>query len=196
MNWARERYPTTITGGIPVGILRTPILLSISAILILIATAWTFWPHEVPAVGKASALPVAKEVREVEKIVYRPKLVYVYPDRVKKKLNLPAPIVEDATKKVTATGKLNAEDRDYTMSAILDGDGNTEIYARPDPLPWIGPGRRGAVGVAYGLKDGHAAGQIYAYHDLLQIKALHAGVRGTVDTDHDYFAGGYVEWRF
>lgn len=189
----------TVTRGMPVGVLRGNLasLLSMSVILILIATAWTFWPRNKPAAGVSAPLPPAKEVRTVEKIVYRPKLVYVYPDAVKKKLGLPAPVVEDATKKVMTTGRLEAEERDYNLSSVLDTEtGGSQIYVEPLPPPWIGPGRRGAVGVAYGLKNGHAAGQLYAQHDLLQVKALHAGARGTVDTDGDYFAGGYIEYRF
>ncbi len=166
-------------------------------VAVILAAGWTFWPREKPVVGQSAPLPPAKEVRTVEKIIERPKLVYVYPEKIKAKLNLPESVVKDAAKKVLATGKLDAEERPYTLSAVLDTEtGDSQVYARPDPLPWIGPGRRGAVGVAYGLKNGHAAGQMYAQHDLLQVKALHAGARGTVDTDGDWFAGGYVEFRF
>lgn len=159
--------------------------------------AWTFWPRETPEVGKSVALPPAGEVRTVEKIVERVKYVKVYPPEAKKKLNLPAPIVADAAQKVTATGKLKAEERDYTLSAVLDtATGDSQVYARPDPLPWIGPGRRGAVGIAYGLANGEPTGKLHAQHDLLQVKALHAGARAEVDQRGDYWAGGYVEYRW
>lgn len=172
-------------------------LLLIAVIIGLLSSAWTFWPRPKPAVGISEPLPAAKEVRTVEKIVYRPKFVYVYPDKVKKKLNLPAPVVQDAAKKVIATGKMQTDDRPYTLSAVLDtGTGESEVYARPDPLPWIAPGRRGAVGVAYGLRDGKPIGRLYVYHDLLQIKALHAGARAELDQDGKNYIGAYVEYRF
>ena len=166
-------------------------------ILLLLALAWTFWPRAKVDVGQSIQLPPAREVRTVEKIIHQVKYVKVYPDKVKSGLDLPASVASDAKKKVIATGKLDAEDRPYTLSAVLDVEsGDAVVYARPDPLPWIGPGRQDAVGVAYGIKNGAPAGRLYAEHDLLRVKALHAGARGTLDTDGDWFAGGYVEYRF
>lgn len=172
-------------------------LLLFAIIILLLAVAWTFWPREKPTVGVSAPLPPAKEVRTVEKIIERPRLVYVYPDKVKAKLDLPKPVAEDPAKKVTTTGKLDAEERPYTLSTVLDvTTGESEIHARPDPLPWIGPGKRGAIGMAYGIKDGQEVGMAYAERDLLQIKRLHAGARAQAFTDGDWFAGGYVEYRF
>lgn len=173
-------------------------LLATAALILAALALWTFASKlDRPAPGVAAPLPAAKEVRTVEKIIERPKIVYVYPDKVKPALGLPKPVQEDTNKKVVATGKLKAEERDYTLSAVLDVQtGDSEVYARPDDLPWIGPGRQGAVGMAYGFKNGEPAGRLYARHDLIQVKSLHAGAIGMVDTDGDWFAGGYVEWRF
>ena len=158
---------------------------------------WSLWPRPTPPIGVSAPLPPAKEVRTVERVRTEVKVVYVYPDKVKEKLNLPPAVVADAAKQVSATGKLHAEERPYTLTAVLDtGTGVSEVYARPDPLPWIGPGKRGAVGIAYGIKDGDTTARLYGSRDLLRIKALHAGVTATLDQDRDYFAGGYVEWRF
>lgn len=185
----------TITRGMPVGIVRA--WLPWTILLIVLSAGWTFWPRAQPVVGESVQLPPAKEVRTIEKIIERPKIVYVYPDKTKAALNLPPTVVQDKAKKVIATGKLDAEDRPYTLSAVLDTEtGDSQVFSRPDPLPWIGPGRRGAVGIAYGLKDGTPTGRLYARHDLLQVKALHAGAIGNLDDDRQYFFGGYVEWRF
>jgi len=172
-------------------------LLLMAVIIGLLSAAWTFWPRAKPVVGMSVSLPAAKEVRTVEKVIYRPKLVYVYPDKVKAKLNLPAQITKDQTKKVLTTGKLETNDRPYTLSAVLDTTtGNSEVYARPDPLPWIGPGKMGAIGVSYGLRDGKPMGRAYIYHDLLRVKALHAGARAELDQDGQNYIGAYVEYRF
>lgn len=172
-------------------------IIAASAVVVAALALWTFWPREKPEVGVAAPLPPAPEVRTVERIVVQPKLVYVYPDEVKPKLGLIDEIAKNPAKKVAATGKLKAEERDYTLSAVLDTEtGESQVFARPDPLPWIGSGRQGAVGVAYGFKNGEMAGRLYARHDLLQVKALHAGATGMLDQDGDWFAGGYVEWRF
>lgn len=173
-------------------------ILAAAAIILAALALWTFADKvNRPEPGIAAPLPAAKEVRTVEKIIERPKLVYVYPDNVKPKLGLGAEILGNMNAKVLSTGKLKGEERDYTLSAVLDTKtGDSQVYARPDPLPWFGPGRQGAVGVAYGLKNGDPTSRLYARHDLLQVKALHAGGLATLDTDAEWFAGGYVEWRF
>jgi hypothetical protein len=171
------------------------ILAAIAVLLALIA--WTFWPRPVPEVGQAVALPPAKEVRTVEKVVERVKYVKVYPPEVKAKLNLPPAVVRDEGKKVIATGKLDAEEREYSLTAVLDTEtGDSHVYARPEPLPWIGPGKRGAVGMAYGMKNGEPVGMIYSYQELLRIKNLNAGVRGELDQAGNYFGGLYAEYRW
>lgn len=163
-------------------------------IIALLAAAWTFWPRDKPDVGVSAPLPPAKEVRTIEKIIERPKIVYVYPEKTKAALDLPAPVVQDPAKKVIATGKLDAEERPYTMTAVLDVEtGDSQVYARPDPLPWIGPGKRGAVR----LTQWHnGVTQIEASHDLLRVKSLHAGIAGRADTSGETLVGGYVEWRW
>lgn len=173
-------------------------IIALAAVIVAALALWTFWPREQPQVDVAAPLPPAAEVALTPKVIVRPpKVIYGYPDEVKPKLGLIGPVADDPAKKVTATGKLRAEERDYTMSAVLDTEtGHSEVFARPDPLPWIGPGRQGAIGLAYGLKNGQPIGRLYARHDLLQVKALHAGAAGMLDHDGEWFAGGYVEWRF
>lgn len=165
---------------------------TVAAFLLFAAIVWTFWPRQKPEVGVSAPLPPAKEVRTVEKVRTEVKVVYVYPEKVKAKLYLPPAVVDDKAKQVIATGKLAAEERDYTLSAVLDTEtGQSEVYARPDPLPWIGPGKRGAAGIAYGT-----TAKAYVYHDLLQVKALHAGARAEIDQRGEWWAGGYVEYRW
>lgn len=166
-------------------------------VVVLSAAVWTLWPRDKPAVGVSAPLPPAKEVRTIEKIIIHPKLVYVYPESVKPKLSLPEEIKRDPEKKVIATATLQGEERQYTLSGVLDTQtGHTELFARPDPLPWLAPGRRGAIGVAYGLQNGEPTAKGYIYHDLLQVKALHAGARAEIDQRGEWWAGGYVEYRF
>ncbi len=172
-------------------------LIPYAILAVVLAVLWTFWPRPVPEVGQSVALPPAKEVRTVEKIIERPKVVYVYPPQTKQALDLPQDVVADPAKKAIATGKLEAEERPYTLTAVLDTEtGESQVYARPDPLPWIGPGKRGAVGMAYGLKDGEPTGKIYGYHDLVRVKAIHAGARAEIDQRGEYWAGIYAEYRF
>lgn len=158
------------------------------------------WPQAKPAVGVSAPLPPAKEVRAVEKVVEVPKLVYVYPPKVKDKLDLPADVAKDPDKSVTATGKLDAEERPYTMTAVLDlKTGESAVYARPDPLPWLAPNTTSEVGVFAGYKDGEQAIRIEGRQELLRVKALHVGAVGSADItpgDIDGFVGvgAWARW--
>lgn len=174
-------------------------VLATAALVMFGLTAWTLIDRvgrQDP--GKAEALEPANAVQNTDKVAEAPpKIIYVYPKSVKSDLGLPATITADDRQKVTATGKLKAEDRDYTLSAVLDTEtGQSQVFSRPEPLPWFGPGRQGAIGLAYGLKNGGATTRLYAHHDIVQVKALHAGPVGTIDQDGDWFAGIYAEWRF
>lgn len=184
----------TITQGMPVGIVRAWVPWILVGVLIAVAAVWTFWPRERPIVGESVQLPLAKEVKTTPKVLDRVKYVYVYPEKTKAAMNLPPAVVQDKAKKVIATGKLDAEDRPYTLSAVLDTEtGDSAVYARPDPLTWIGPGRRGAVRLTQ-WHDGTT--QIEASHDLLRVKSFHAGVSGRADTSGETLVGGYIEYRF
>lgn len=172
-------------------------LIELAALLLVVLAAWTFWPRAEAPVGVSAPLPPAPEVRTVEKVVEKIKYIKVYPDAAKAKVNLPEPVAKDGNKKLATTARIDAEERPYTLSTVVDvGTGESEIYARPEPLPWISPGKRGAVGIAYGLKDGERNARLYANHELLRVKALNMGATGMLDQDGDWFAGGFVELTF
>lgn len=186
---------TTVAGGIPVGVIRN--LLPWGILLLGAILAWSFWPRPDLEVGKSVQLPPAKEVRTVEKIIERVEYVKVYPSETKKKLKLPEAVVQNQAQKVIATGKLEAQERPYTLSAVLDtATGEAEVYARPDPLPWIAPGKRTVIGIAYGIGQDGQTGKFYGQRDLLQIKALYAGARAEIDQQGRWWVGASVEYRF
>lgn len=162
---------------------------------------WWLWPEPTPAeIGVSTQLPSAdKIVADVEIIDLRPKKpLRAYAPKAKSDLNLPATVQADQAKHVIATGRLDAEERPYTLSAVLDEEtGQSQVYARPEPLPWFAPSRHGALGVAYGIKPGVGqVGRLYGRQDLVRSKAFVAGLQGNVDTDGDAFAGLSIEWRW
>lgn len=174
-------------------------ILGTATVLLAGFALWTFYDRlkaDLP-VNVSVQLPQAKEtVKETQKVV-EVRYVKVFDDSTKVDLGLPKDVQDNPDKKVLVTGKLNAEERPYTLTATIDTKtGEGAVFARADPLPWIGPGTQGKIGLAYGSKNGQQVGRFYAAHDLVQVKSLHAGLIGTIDTDSEYFAGGYVEWRF
>lgn len=175
------------------------IVTSVAIVLVAIFVIWTFWPKDKLEVNESKELPEAKEAIAEPKVQTKIEYIYVHPKEIKPKLHLPEEVQKDDNKQVTATGKLKAEERDYTLSAVTDlKSGQSSVYARPDPLPWIGPGRQSVVGLSYDYKmpDGQWVGSLYGRQDLIQIKKIHGGVRGSIDTDATGEVGVYAEYRF
>lgn len=169
----------------------------VAAAVVIAAVIYTYWPRAGLPVNESSPLPPAKEVIHTEKIITQVKYINVYPDKVKEKLDLPAPVKDDVHKQVTATGKLDAEDRPYTLSAVIDLEtGDSQVYARPDPLPWLAPGKRNEIGIAYGLKNGVPQAGLFARKELLRVKAIHGGAMALLWQDADWFTGVYAALEF
>jgi hypothetical protein len=174
------------------------ILGALAAALICAFVAWIFWPKDRPTnVGQAEVLEPAKEVKTVERIIEKPKYIYVYPQAAKEDLGLPAGVIGNVNAKVTATGHLDAEERPYTLSAVLDtATGESQVYARPDPLPWIDRNITGEVGMTYGVKDGEATGRLSLRQNLVQIKSFRLGGSATLDDDGQWYAGAGAFYRW
>jgi hypothetical protein len=157
--------------------------------------AWKAYTPNLPSVLAPPAPELAKEettIKECQKIA-------VFRDKVKKKLDLPATVQKDTSKHVVASSPVPPSDYPHTMTAVYDsGTGAVDMFLRQDPLPWLAFNRRGAIGAAYGFKDG-ADGfvtRVYGRLDLLQIKRLHAGLLGDVDNAGGWYGGGFAEVRW
>lgn len=157
--------------------------------------AWMQYRPSLPAVVAPPAKELAKE--ETKRLDGKP--ILVYRDKVEKKLGLPAIVTKDPNKHVVASSPVPPSDYPHTMTAVYDERvGNVDMFMRRDPLPWLAFNRRGALGVAYGIKD-DSDGFVTRIHgrlDLLQVKRLHAGLLGNVDSDGDWYVGGSIEMRW
>lgn len=148
-----------------------------------------------PAVPGATAKELAGFTKERQDCVP----LESYPAPVKKRLGLPHAVAANDSKRVVAASQLPAGDRPRTVTTTVDtATGEAQQWVREDRLPWLRPERRNAVGMAYGWRDGYAApvARLEGRVDLLQLKALHAGVVGTLDTTGGWFAGVGVVYRW
>lgn len=143
--------------------------------------------------------PPARELAREEPRLLDCKPVLVYRDKVERKLDLPAIVTRDPNKHVVAASRVPPSEYPHTMTAVYDEKvGSVDMFLRQDPLPWLAFNRRGAFGVAYGLKsdtDGFAP-RVYGRMDLLQVKRLHLGALGNIDGDGDWYGGGFIEARW
>lgn len=140
----------------------------------------------------------AKEVAKEETIpVQVAEPVQVYKPATKAKLKLPKPVIEDAAQHVVSSSKTVNDERQHTITTTLDtSTGAFTSYDRAEPLPWLSVNTKSQVGVFYGIKGGDPVLRLQAQQEFLQIKAVHLGVVGTVDSDSTYFvgAGAWARW--
>ena len=140
----------------------------------------------------------AKEVAKEETIpVQVAEPVQVYKPATKAKLKLPKTVVDDAAQHVVASSKTANDERQHTITTTLDtSTGQFTTYDRAEPLPWVAVNTKTQVGLFYGLKDGEKVARLQAQQEFLQVKALHFGAVGSVDSDGSYFVGAGAWARF
>ena len=149
--------------------------------------AWIVWPEPTPAPATAQPLPPATNEKPAPVEV---KVVLAYPKDSRPGQSLPADVRADPAQQIVATGRLEAERRPYTLTAVIDTDhGGGQVYATPEARPWLGFPQTGGASLAYGYKVGTPVIRLAAHHDFVRLGALHAGVSATLDTDGDWFAG-------
>ncbi len=112
--------------------------------------------------------------------------------KAKKALGLPAAVQQDEQASVLAAATVPRTDVPLIASALLHRDtGLGEIYFTPQPRPWLAFDRRWLLGGFYGIRDGQAepVGELFGLYDLAQIKAVHFGPMGHLDTAGRRFLG-------
>jgi hypothetical protein len=159
----------------------------------VLAAMWMALPYrEDPVSTHVEARP-APEIAKVptERVECVP--VVVYKQVAKDKLNLPPSVKADPGKRVIAATRTPADERPHTVTTLLDmGTGEAVTFDRPDPLPWLAPGKRTEAAAFLGYKDGDPALRIEARHELLRVKALRLGAVASADataTELDGFVG-------
>lgn len=162
--------------------------------------AWLNKPVDIPPGVTVPAAPASEIKHETPTVTIKPPSIKAYAPGVKGSLKLPAHVVSDDAKHVIASSKTANDERPHTVTTVVDsGTGEVTTYDRTDPLPWLAVNTKSEVGVFYGLKNGEQALRVEGRQELLQVKALHAGVVGTVDATRqgvDGFIGAGVWARW
>ena len=147
----------------------------------------------------SALLQPAKELDKEKPTLLKCKPVLVYRDKVEAKLGLPETVKRDPDKHVVASSNVPPSDYPHTMTAVYDsGTGGVDMFLRRDRLPWVAFNQKGSIGVSYGVKNSTtgSVSRLYGRFDLIQIKRLHAGILGDVDTDGDKYGGAFAEYRW
>lgn len=158
-----------------------------------------------PPVGlniTATPAPEVKRLQPLPKPI-KSRTVKVYPAAVKNAIKLPQIVQDNPALDVIASTQVRADDHPQTVTTALNLEtGESETYVKRDPLPWLAWDTRGEAGLYMGIKNGTPAIRLEAKQGVVQVKALHFGVIGSVDqpisgpqnTDYYIGAGVWARW--
>jgi len=167
-------------------------------LLIIMSLIWYIFTPKPASVGEWHQEPSAPEIKGIPKENITPSKVAVYSPIAKSKLDLPPDVQNDKDKYVLSTSKLPTDTHPQDVVTIIDKNtGNTETLVRREPYPWLAAEQSGEFRFDYGMKNGGVkVGRFSLHEDLIQVKALHAGINGSLDTDRTYFAGVGLGYRW
>ncbi|HQS59714.1 MAG: hypothetical protein B7Y56_02950 [Gallionellales bacterium 35-53-114] len=133
----------------------------------------------------------APQVAAIPKQTIKPPVVKVYAHRAKQKLNLPEEIHTDPNLYVLQSTRLPNDTHPATVTTLIDQHtGQVQTIVRREPLPWFATEHTGEARIDVGIKSTTGTiARLTLREDLLQVKALHAGINASLDTDGQLFAG-------
>lgn len=166
-------------------------LLCVVAGGMIVAAACTYSAikKSIPSIPSAISRDLAKVDKETLKCIP----VIVYKDLAKNKLGLPQTVVVAPEQRVLGATQVKPNERPTTVSAVLNTTtGETSFYQRQDKSPWLDFNRRYEIGVSYLPFNQDGIDKLIALDgriEVIQIKALRAGLTGAIDTDGGYKVG-------
>jgi hypothetical protein len=173
-----------------------------AGLLVIAFGIWQLYYKPAPAGLKPAVIAqVSSTVAKEDKVdIPLPKpSIKAYKPQVKTKLKLPPVVIASPTQVVTASSIVPSSEHRTEVSAVLDTTtGNTVQYIHLTEDPWLAPEQRGSVSLAYGIKlpTNELVGRLALREDLVQIKGIHLGLQGTLDTDGEAFGGVGVSYRW
>lgn len=183
--------------------LRTALVLLI--ILALAYALWWFFGRPKADIRVATEAPNAGALRRAEQIdtPLPAGKVRTFKPAIKEKLKLPPAVIADPQKQVTDATTVKPTERPTTVTSVIDTKtGETTLFSKPEPYPWLAVESRGEARFDYGYKltKGNVVpmpvGRLSVTHNFIQVKALHAGVNVAIDTDGQAFAGVGLSYRW
>jgi hypothetical protein len=146
------------------------------------------WQHAPPPAIEGKTAPAIANVK-TETVPIKSIVAYTAP--AKRKLDLPKAVQDNPNDHVTSATVVTGDARDKIVTAVIDAEGNTMMYVQPQPLPWFAREKTTEFSLNYGYKRDavQPVTRFGVTADLLQIKALHAGINASADSDGAWFAG-------
>lgn len=173
------------------------VALAVGLLLAACCAWWYFTPEPAP-VDSWTPAQASPQVAPVPKQTIHPSKVRAYAPAAKAKLKLPDSMLNDPSVYVLDSSLLPSDTHPQTVTTVIDEQtGEVQTVVRREPLPWLAAEHRGELRLDAGIKNGLSrVGRISLREDLLQVKALHAGINASVDTDGQFFVGAGVGWKW
>ena len=178
-----------------------PLHYKLGALAAGIFLAYQLWDYFTPAPmppGSTVIATPAPELKHTPKVDISPPKVAVFAPAAKRKLNLPATTQADPNKHVLDSSKVKSDTHPHTITTVIDSTtGEVTTFDRRDKLPWLAAESRGEIRVGTGFnQDLHRVHWVRGQYDVLQVKALHAGVDAAIYSDGNKYAGISVAWKW
>lgn len=139
---------------------------------------------------QSTVAAVAPELRRQKTETVAVGHIQAYRTPTKRELGLPQAVQASRDQYVIAATKAAANLHPQTVTAVLDTQtGQTQLYIRTDPLPWIAFEQHGDVSLSRGFRSGALIYRLAGHEDLVQIKAAHVGLIGSIDSDGQWYGG-------
>lgn len=151
---------------------------------------------------------VAVEAGPAPEVAHAPRVgvqvkqpVKVYTGDAKAELKLPPEVQANPNEYTLSATQVRGNDRPQTVITTINTDtGESRSFTKVDPYPWFAIETRGEARLSMGYKlRGTLAEPVVRLgvgYDVVRIKALTAGVNGTVDSDGDTFLGVGISYRW
>ena len=154
---------------------------------LLLASAGFAWHSLKPSLPALPGAPSAK-VADIQMETKPCKQVQAKEPKAKKKLGLPPPVQQDEQAVVLTAVDVPRTDEPLIATSLLHLDtGLGEIFFTPQPRPWLAFDRRWTAGVFYVARDdvvdSGLVGRLQGTYAAFQVKFLHFGAYGQIDTD-------------
>lgn len=148
-------------------------------------------------------MPAPELARAPQKAVGIKAPVKVYAGDTKARLKLPDDVIKSETQQVIAATQVRQSERPQTITTTIDTQtGESRSFVRQDAYPWFAIETRGEARLVLGYRfsKGEALPKqivrLGIGYDVLRVKALTAGLTGTIDSDGQTFIGVGVAYRW
>lgn len=136
-------------------------------------------------------VPQIKEITKVQRVTIPgpEKIVVIQKDEAAEELDLPADVVNDPAKQLTATADIPpSEGGSQCVAVINTTTGESSMIAKEKPLPLFGLPSKWEVGARYGWdtssnNPNKLAGDIHARWQFLRVGPVKAGVYSELNTE-------------